>query len=114
MRNTQLHMLKYIKKGDKCAEIGVWQGDLSRAILKHKPSELHLIDPWASQDVIKRCYSINQAAMDQIYKRVLNIFSKLNEVTVHRNFQRMSISQNSILTGYILTGTTVIMQLKKT
>jgi len=86
MRNTQLHMLKYIKKGDKCAEIGVWQGDLSRAILKHKPSELHLIDPWASQDVIKRCYSINQAAMDQIYKRVLNIFSKLNEVTVHRKF----------------------------
>jgi hypothetical protein len=87
MKNQQkYYALKYIIEGSKCAEIGVWQGRFSSEILKHKPSELHLIDPWETQDVIKRCYSIPQKKMDNIYERVSNKFSKFNEVTLHRKF----------------------------
>lgn len=80
------YALKYINKKSKCAEVGVWKGHLSLEILKREPLELHLIDPWESQDVIKRCYSIEQSKMDQIYKNVLNDFGGRDEVTIHRKF----------------------------
>ena len=80
------YTLKYIKEGDICAEVGVWEGHLSSEILKRKPSKLHLIDPWKTQDVIKRCYSIEQEKMDEVYKNVLNKFGKLSNVEIHREF----------------------------
>jgi hypothetical protein len=84
-QNNQ-YALKYINKGDICAEVGVWQGHLSTEILEYNPAELHLIDPWVSQDVIKRCYSVRQEKMDKIYENVLNDFGKLNNVKIHRKF----------------------------
>lgn len=84
-QNNQ-YALKYINKEDICAEVGVWQGHLTSEILKHKPSKLHLIDPWKTQDVIDRCYSIDQEAMDKIYEGVLNEFGKLSNVEIHREF----------------------------
>lgn len=87
MKNqNNTHTLKYIKEGGVCAEIGVWEGDLSSQILKAKPSKLHLIDPWESQDVIERCYSIEQEKMDKIYESVSTKFGKLSNVEIHRNF----------------------------
>lgn len=87
MKNQNNHYtLKYINKKSKCAEVGVWEGDLSLEILKREPLELHLIDPWKSQDAIERCYSIEQSKMDQIYKNVLNDFDGYDEVTIHRKF----------------------------
>ena len=87
MKNQKnYHALKYITNASKCAEVGVWQGDLSFEILKHKPAELHLIDPWKSQDLVDRCYSINQLEMDNIYQEVLNKFNIYDEVTIHRKF----------------------------
>lgn len=80
------YTLKYINKGDICAEVGVWKGNLSRQILKERPSKLHLIDPWKSQNLIKRCYSIKQEEMDKIYEAVSGEFSELSNVEIHRNF----------------------------
>ena len=80
------YTLKYIKEGDVCAEIGVWEGDLSVKILKRKPSMLHLIDPWKTQDVIERCYSANQERINKVYQTVSNKFRKLNNVEIHRAF----------------------------
>ena len=80
------YALQYINEGDVCAEIGVWKGDLSRQILKCKPAKLHLIDPWKSQDVIERCYSIDQEKMDKVYEQVLLEFGSLDNVDIHRSF----------------------------
>lgn len=80
------YALQYINDGDVCAEIGVWQGHLSRKILRRNPSELHLIDPWMTQNVIERCYSIAQDEMEEIYRQVYNNFNKFNEITIHRKF----------------------------
>ena len=82
----QKYTLKYINKGDICAEVGVWKGRLSREILKHKPAKLHLIDAWKTQDVIERCYNIEQEELNKIYEKVSNKFSKLSNVKIHRNF----------------------------
>lgn len=86
-KNT--YTLKYIKEGDVCAEIGVWQGHLSSKILKSKPSKLHLVDPWKAQDVIGRCYAISRGGeerMDKIYEKVSDEFGKLSNVEIHREF----------------------------
>ena len=86
MTEHQKYSLKYIKEGDICAEIGVWKGGLSSEILKYKPSKLHLIDPWKTQNYIKRCYSIEQEKMEKIYDNVSNKFGNLSNVKIHRNF----------------------------
>jgi predicted O-methyltransferase YrrM len=44
---NRLRMLAEMPKGARCAEIGVWDGAFSAAILEvTRPSELVLIDPW--------------------------------------------------------------------
>ena len=78
--------LKKIKENDICAEIGVWKGRFATQILRHKPSRLHLIDPWAHQDYEKRLYSIEQDKMDEIYEGVINKFKGDSRVTIHRKF----------------------------
>lgn len=81
------YTLKYINKGDICAEVGVWEGDLTFEILKRNPLKLHLIDPWKNQDVIDRCYSrVGQEKLDKIYEKVSNEFGKLSNVEIHREF----------------------------
>lgn len=83
---TNKNTLKYIKEGDVCAEVGVWQGCLSSQILERKPAKLHLIDPWKTQNVIGRCYSIKQEKMNIVYEDVLNKFGQLSNVKIHRAF----------------------------
>lgn len=87
MKNqNKQYALKYINKGDICAEVGVWKGDLTSEILKRNPLKLHLIDPWKTQGVIERCYSIEQEKLDKIYEKVSNEFGKLSNVEIHREF----------------------------
>jgi cephalosporin hydroxylase len=88
--------LKYIKEDDVCAEIGVWHGDFSKQILEiGKPSELHLIDPWETQDFRDRWYSVNQKTMDKIFNKVINTFSSESKVVIHRNYSRkVDFSEN--------------------
>tara|TARA_B100000214_G_C23940046_1_gene615238 strand:- start:877 stop:1413 length:537 start_codon:yes stop_codon:yes gene_type:complete len=86
MIEQQKHSLQYIKANSVCAEVGVWEGELSSFILKRQPAKLHLIDPWQTQDVIDRLYSINQEKMDRVYENVSNRFGKLSNVEIHREF----------------------------
>ena len=78
--------LSKLNENDVCAEIGVWRGNFSKQILCMKPSELHLIDPWVHQDHIRRCYSVEQSAMDSVYNSVTDKFKKDKRVVIHRSF----------------------------
>jgi hypothetical protein len=76
-----------LKENHICAEIGVWEGRFSAAILKRgNPKELHLIDPWVHQDYENRYYSIEQEEMDQKYNDVKQRFSNDDRVKIHRKF----------------------------
>ena len=81
-----------IKPGYVCAEVGVWKGRLSEHILWRQPSKLHLIDPWAHQDFPVndpsklRIYCCGQEEMDKIYNGVVNKFSEVGSVEIHRKF----------------------------
>ena len=96
------YALQYINDGDVCAEIGVWQGHLSRKILRRNPSELHLIDPWMTQNVIERCYSIAQDEMEKIYRQVYNNFNKLNLVLVESKRYRSDNMKEKIINVEIM------------
>ena len=78
--------LNLIKESFVCAEVGVWKGDFSQAILNRKPSALHLIDPWVHQDYVNRLYSTAQEKMDSVHRQVCNKFKDRKEVTIHRAY----------------------------
>ena len=81
------HPHSLLKKGAICAEVGVWAGDFSAVILEKQPAELHLIDPWASQQEYEgRFYSVNQEEMDVLFQEVQEKFAPRPEVTIHRDF----------------------------
>lgn len=98
------YALKYIEQGSVCAEVGVWKGDLSCEILKCKPAKLHLIDPWEKQDVIQRCYSIDQEKMDEVYEQVLSEFGSLDNVKMHRSFSVDVVFPNHYFNWVYLDG----------
>ena len=86
-------LLNMLPKGSVGAEIGVWQGDFSAAILRIvKPDTLHLIDPWRSAEAAddpehRRLYARSQAAMDEVHSGVLKRFRTQVDsgvVVVHR------------------------------
>ena len=87
-----MRALRRIKAGDVCAEVGVWKGAFSEHILWRQPSKLHLIDPWAHQDFPVddpnelRIYCCGQEEMDKIYNGVVNKFSEVESVKIHRKF----------------------------
>jgi hypothetical protein len=88
-------LLDLLPRGSHGAEIGVWKGNFSAAVLKRvRPSRFHLIDPWAwsGDDLYKDAWygqglSGNQGAMDAIYEGVLRRFAgpiREGIVEVHR------------------------------
>jgi hypothetical protein len=85
-------LLRRMPKNGVCVEIGVWKGDFSERILQiTRPTELHLVDPWAFQPQFpKRMYSGNLAAsqddMDAIYAGVQQRFAEIRAVRIHRRF----------------------------
>jgi len=83
-------VLDMLPKHAACAEIGVWEGDFSAAILESTtPRELHLIDPWAFQPSRPETWFGGKKAqaqddMDARHESVVQRFSTRPEVTVHR------------------------------
>lgn len=80
--------------GTTGAEVGVWTGDLSDAILSYiKPQKLYLIDAWAAYpDYIKELKSRNfngeylrQTKWDDMYRGVCNRFKENKLVHIIRN-----------------------------
>ena len=78
------HPRQFIKKGFVCCEVGVWKGDLSETLLKRKPSELHLVDPWLHRERPGMWYNIGQDAMDTVHKSVVERFRDEPSVKIHR------------------------------
>ena len=83
------HVLRLIKKGDICAEVGVWKGAFSRQILGRKPGSLHLVDPWLYiPEFGDRSYGAregsNQSTMDTIYENTKRLFQNNSKVVIHR------------------------------
>lgn len=61
-----------------CAEIGVWKGDGSEAILRHaSPRRLFLVDPWEHLGHLGRARAgkASEEAMDEIYGSVAARFA---------------------------------------
>jgi hypothetical protein len=83
-------LLNRMPKNAVCAEIGVWHGDFSKEILQMtQPVELHLVDPWLFMpDLPLRGYggreAPDQAYMDDMARRVAEMFSADARVSVHR------------------------------
>jgi hypothetical protein len=84
--------LKLLPAASVGAEVGVWKGDFSEEILRTvRPSQLHLVDPWAFQPAHPdRWYgglvASEQAAMDKIYQDVCARFARHGNVKIHRRF----------------------------
>jgi SAM-dependent methyltransferase len=85
---TRRRLLGRMPKGGKAAEIGVWEGGFSSAILElAAPAELHLIDPWLYQPEFAETgfgRSKNKDRMDEMYQRVVAKFAGDTRVKVHR------------------------------
>lgn len=93
--DARITVLNGLPKESIGAEVGVYKGDYSDAILSIvKPRELHLIDPWEFQNEEKYADSWyggneggDQAHMDSIYHSVKTRFSdqiKKGIVQIHR------------------------------
>ena len=81
-------LLKKLPKNAICAEIGVYQGELSQRILnKTNPKKLVLIDAWSTQlmkDNSDVQNSFTQEKFDQMYLNVLTKLQKYGNVEIIR------------------------------
>jgi hypothetical protein len=85
MASTNSNRLPLCKLKDDfiCAEIGVWRGDFSHEILKFKPKELHLIDPWVHQEHQWVEWAKGQKVIDA-HNHVIERFSNKENVFIHK------------------------------
>jgi hypothetical protein len=91
----RLRLLRQMPKHSVCAEIGVYKGNFSAAILDVvEPRCLHLIDPWAYQETYTKSWfggdlGGSQAVMDRLHERVRRRFRNeisSGRVVMNRNF----------------------------
>jgi hypothetical protein len=91
----RIELLRSMPRGSVCAEIGVYRGQFSKAILEIvKPSRLHLIDPWVYRPSYTGSWfggdiGGSQAVMDSIYRVVVERFAReirQGQVIIHRGF----------------------------
>lgn len=93
----RLELLRRMPRHSVCAEIGVYQGRFSGAILQvSEPRRLHLVDPWRfhpdptySKSWFGGQIGQSQAAMDRLHREVQRRFRDQIEagtVTIHRSF----------------------------
>ncbi len=89
---NRLRMLEMMPKGGRCAEIGVWNGGFSAAILDvTAPSELVLIDPWdllAEQTKDEWTHKSHEDAkiMQEMYDNVSSLYGNLDNVEIRKGF----------------------------
>ena len=91
--NGRQRLLRKLPRGAIGAEIGVWKGTFSAALLeKLEPRELHLVDPWEFMpDKPRTIYGggdiAGQRGMDAIYEEVVHRFAAATDagrVKIHR------------------------------
>jgi hypothetical protein len=89
-------------KHSVCAEIGVYKGNFSAAILEVvEPRCLHLIDPWAYQALYSKSWfggdlGGSQSVMDRLHERVRRRFrdeTADGKVVINRNFSSEAAAQ---------------------
>ena len=89
---VRLEMLGHMPQGARCAEIGVWNGKFSAAILEvTKPKELVLIDPWdlltaQPEDELTHHLHKDEGAMAAMFRHVSDLYAGRKEVTVRKGF----------------------------
>jgi methyltransferase family protein len=98
----RLWLLRQMPKHSICAEVGVYKGNFSAAILKVvEPRCLHLVDPWTYQERYSKSWfggdlGGSQAVMDRLHERVRRRFrdEKDNgQVVINRGFSEQVASQ---------------------
>ena len=91
----RLRLLRQMPRHSVCAEIGVYKGNFSAAILEIvEPRCLHLIDPWAYQERYPKSWfggdlGGSQGVMDGLHGSVRRRFRHEidhGRVVIHRNF----------------------------
>lgn len=90
----------YMKSGNIGAEIGVWKGELSSAILTHtQPKQLHLIDAWIAypnaSGVMKEKDG-QPGAEEERYQHVLQLFSTQianDQIVIHRELSNIAATK---------------------
>jgi len=88
--NHKTFLVKMLPKHSIGAEIGVWTGKFTRQVLDIvKPSQYHLIDPWAFMPKYPRRWyggsrAKSQPDMDKIFKEVKKEFGPLPCTCLHR------------------------------
>ena len=94
----RLRMLEEMPKGGKCAEIGVWNGGFSRAILEvTNPSELVLIDPWdllSQQPEEEHTHRKHDQSDEMLamYDNVVSTYGKMSNVSIVKGFSAEVLS----------------------
>ena len=89
---NRLRMLEQMPKHGRCAEIGVWNGGFSGAILEvTEPEELTLIDPWdllSDQDEGEWTHKKHQnhAKMEKMFQSVRAKFEPNKKVCIRKGF----------------------------
>ena len=89
---NRLRMLEQMPKNGRCAEIGVWNGGFSEAILEvTRPRELVLIDPWdmlSKQSKEERTHKKHADTdfMSEMFKNVSDRYGHLKNVTISKGF----------------------------
>jgi hypothetical protein len=89
---VRLEMLAQMPKGGRCAEIGVWNGKFSAAILEvTTPKELVLIDPWdllSAQPADEMTHHLHKddGAMGAMFAHVSALYADREEVKIRKGF----------------------------
>jgi predicted O-methyltransferase YrrM len=95
---NRLKMLEQMPKDGRCAEIGVWSGGFSGAILEvTQPTELVLIDPWdllsaQSEEEWTHQKHKNHVFMSELYANVENLYGQLDNVKIRKGFSAEVLS----------------------
>ena len=89
---NRLRLLEKMPKGGRCAEIGVWNGGFSGAILEvTEPEELTLIDPWdllSDQGEAEWTHKKHQDhdEMTKMFDHVTARYQSLENVSIRKGF----------------------------
>lgn len=106
-------ILKYVRNGDVGAEVGVWRGEFSEAILNNvNLKKFYLIDAWISYEkphgTLKQNETGKTAAEDR-YKETLSKFKNRDNVEIIREYSDVAakkIEDGSLDWVYIDAGHT--------
>lgn len=90
-------LVKFLPSNGKVAEIGVAEGEFSRYLLATGQRELHLIDPWETQegDYSKDPNNVDRSTQDIRYKNIIATFRSGiadKSVFVHRMYSNDAVN----------------------